>query len=302
MCGSACRVVQDDARPPGGYGTWHDTVSMWRGASCPGPRRGDRVRCSQPRSNDSLRHQVDDRALRPPALALGAQPGTPALNGVVLMPTVALRAAGAEEPVLRAVFASVPACGASAIVPGARTSGGRVDPSGRDPVGWDRWHGFGAIPGQWSFAHRCVQAETEWLAYRGRWVDGCDFARAGRARRRRAPGIPFPRRGAGRLARSPRALVPTDTGDNGRSGGSSAHPATVRDGPDSSPTVGLEPWPRRAGGGFACVAGARRRRLRGILGGCRRAGGCRKPPGDRRLPGSRGRIRLQGQPPAGGLP
>ncbi|MDE0394329.1 MAG: hypothetical protein OYK82_06080 [Gammaproteobacteria bacterium] len=112
-----------------------------------------------------------------PALALGAQLGALALHGVVLMSTVVVCAGGAEEPVLGVVFASVLACGASAIMQGAQTSGARVDPSGRDPVGQNWWHDSGAIPGQWSFEHRCVEAETEWLAHPGRWADGCEFAR-----------------------------------------------------------------------------------------------------------------------------
>ena len=75
---------------------------------------------SQLRSNDDLRYEVDDRIPRPLALALGAQIAVLALNGVVLMPTIVFRAAGAEELVLWAVFASVVACGISAIMQAAQ--------------------------------------------------------------------------------------------------------------------------------------------------------------------------------------
>lgn len=65
------------------------------------------------RSNEDLRYEVGDRIPRPLALAFGAQFGALALNAVVLMPTIVFRAAGAEELVLWAVFASVRACGVS---------------------------------------------------------------------------------------------------------------------------------------------------------------------------------------------
>lgn len=119
---------------------------------------GNQAKRPQSRSNDDLRHEFDDCVPRLPALALGVQLGALALNGVVVKSTVVLRAAGAEQPVLSAVCASVLACGASAIMQDAQTSGEPVDPSGRDPVGRDWWHDFGAVSGQWSFEHRCVEA------------------------------------------------------------------------------------------------------------------------------------------------
>ena len=44
-------------------------------------------------------------------------------------------------------------------------------------VGQDWWHDFGATSGQWSFEHRFVEAETEWLEHPDRCVDSCEFAR-----------------------------------------------------------------------------------------------------------------------------
>lgn len=64
---------------------------------------------SQVRPNDDPRYDVDDRIPWPLAPALGARLGTLAPNGVVLMPTIVIHAAGAEELVLWAVFAAVPA-------------------------------------------------------------------------------------------------------------------------------------------------------------------------------------------------
>ncbi|MYA33842.1 MAG: hypothetical protein F4164_13155 [Gemmatimonadales bacterium] len=75
---------------------------------------------SRLRVNSDLRYEVDDRIPRPLALVLGAQLGALALNGVVLMPTIVFRAAGAEELVMWAVFASVLACGVSAVLQGVR--------------------------------------------------------------------------------------------------------------------------------------------------------------------------------------
>ena len=79
---------------------------------------------SQSRSGEDLRYEVGDRIPGPLALALGAQLGALAVNGVVLMPTIVFRAAGAEDLVMWAVFASVLACGVSAILQGARA--GRI--------------------------------------------------------------------------------------------------------------------------------------------------------------------------------
>ena len=44
-------------------------------------------------------------------------------------------------------------------------------------VGQDWWHDCGATSGQWSFEHRFVEAETEWLEHPDRCVDSCEFAR-----------------------------------------------------------------------------------------------------------------------------
>ncbi|MYK68095.1 MAG: hypothetical protein F4020_00545, partial [Gammaproteobacteria bacterium] len=71
---------------------------------------------SRLRVNNDLRYEVDDRIPRPLALVLGAQLGALALNGVVLLPTIVFRAAGAEELVMWAVFASVLACGVAAVL------------------------------------------------------------------------------------------------------------------------------------------------------------------------------------------
>ena len=70
--------------------------------------------------DEGLRYEVGDRIPRPLALALGAQLFALAVNGVVLMPTIVFRAAGADELVLWAVFASVLACGVASILQGAR--------------------------------------------------------------------------------------------------------------------------------------------------------------------------------------
>ncbi|MXW17200.1 MAG: hypothetical protein F4123_08280 [Gemmatimonadetes bacterium] len=81
---------------------------------------GYHLKRSRLRTNEDLRYEAGDRIPGPLALALGAQLGALALNGVVLMPTIVFRAAGAEELVMWAVFASVLACGVSAILQGAR--------------------------------------------------------------------------------------------------------------------------------------------------------------------------------------
>ncbi len=100
---------------------------------------------SQFRSKEDLRYEVDDRIPKPLALAFGAQFGALALNGVVLMPTIVFRAAGAEELVLWAVFASVLACGVSAIMQGAQV--------GRIGAGYALTHVSSAI-----FIAVCVEA------------------------------------------------------------------------------------------------------------------------------------------------
>ena len=100
---------------------------------------------SRSRSKDDLRYEVEDWIPGPLALALGAQLGALALNGVVLMPTIVFRAAGFEDLVLWAVFASVVACGVSAILQGARV--------GRIGAGYALTHVSSAI-----FIAVCVEA------------------------------------------------------------------------------------------------------------------------------------------------
>ena len=100
---------------------------------------------SQSRSDEELRYEVGDRIPGPLALAFGAQLGALALNGVVLMPTIVFRAAGGEEFVMWAVFASVLACGVSAILQGARP--------GRIGAGYALTHVSSAI-----FIAVCVEA------------------------------------------------------------------------------------------------------------------------------------------------
>ena len=97
------------------------------------------------RSNEDLRYEVGDPIPRPLALALGAQLGALALNAVVLMPTIVFRAAGAEELVMWAVFASVLACGVAAVLQGARV--------GRIGAGYALTHISSAI-----FIAVCVEA------------------------------------------------------------------------------------------------------------------------------------------------
>lgn len=79
---------------------------------------------SQFGSVEELRYEADDRVPAPLALGLGLQLAALAVNGVVLMPTIVFRAGGAEEFMLWAVFASVLACGVSAILQGVRV--GRI--------------------------------------------------------------------------------------------------------------------------------------------------------------------------------
>ena len=67
-----------------------------------------------------VRYEPDDRVPWPLALGLGLQLVSLCINGVVLLPAVVFRAAGAEEHLLWAVFASVIACGFSAILQAAR--------------------------------------------------------------------------------------------------------------------------------------------------------------------------------------
>ena len=43
-------------------------------------------------------------------------------------------------------------------------------------VGQDWWHDCGTPSGQWSFEHRFVEAETQWLDHPDRCVDSCEFA------------------------------------------------------------------------------------------------------------------------------
>ena len=100
---------------------------------------------SQSSSSEDVRYQVDDRIPAPLALGLGVQLGALALNGVVLMPTIVFRAAGAEELVTWAVFASVLACGVAAILQGARV--------GRFGAGYALPHVSSAI-----FIAVCVEA------------------------------------------------------------------------------------------------------------------------------------------------
>ena len=70
--------------------------------------------------DEGLLHEVDDRIPRPLALGLGLQLAALGLNGMVLLPTIAFRAGGAEDLVLWAVFASVLACGAATVIQALR--------------------------------------------------------------------------------------------------------------------------------------------------------------------------------------
>ena len=78
----------------------------------------------RPGSNEDLRYEVEDRLPGPVALGLGFQLAAMGINGVVLIPTIAFRAGGAEDLVLWAVFASVLACGVATILQGLRV--GRI--------------------------------------------------------------------------------------------------------------------------------------------------------------------------------
>ncbi len=75
-------------------------------------------------SEEDLRYEVDDRIPGFLSLGLGLQLAALCVNGVVLMPTIVFRAAGAEDLVFWAAFASVLACGVSAIMQAARV--GRI--------------------------------------------------------------------------------------------------------------------------------------------------------------------------------
>lgn len=59
-------------------------------------------------------------------------------------------------------------------------------------VGEDWWHGDDPKSGQWSFEHRFVEAETDWVEHPGRCLDSCEFAqkRLGRGEHGR-PTYPF---------------------------------------------------------------------------------------------------------------
>ncbi len=92
-----------------------------------------------------LRYGVEDRIPGPLALGLGLQLATLCVNGVVLMPTVVFRAAGAEDHLLWAVFASVVACGVSTVLQAVRV--------GRIGAGYVIAHGSSAI-----FIAVCVAA------------------------------------------------------------------------------------------------------------------------------------------------
>ncbi len=78
------------------------------------------ARSSRFNSDEGLLYEVDDRIPRPLAVGLGLQLAALGLNGMVLLPTIAFRAGGAEDLVLWAVFASVLACGAATIIQALR--------------------------------------------------------------------------------------------------------------------------------------------------------------------------------------
>ncbi len=80
----------------------------------------NKVKNSRFSADEGLIHEVDDRIPRPLALGLGLQLAALGLNGMVLLPTIAFRAGGAEDLVLWAVFASVLACGAATIMQAVR--------------------------------------------------------------------------------------------------------------------------------------------------------------------------------------
>ena len=67
-----------------------------------------------------LYYESDDRIPKTLALGLGIQLAALAINGVVLLPTIVFRAGDAEDLISWAVFASVLACGISAILQSMR--------------------------------------------------------------------------------------------------------------------------------------------------------------------------------------
>lgn len=75
---------------------------------------------SQTGSGGKLYYEPDDRIPKTLALGLGIQLAALAINGVVLLPTIVFRAGDAEELISWAVFASVLACGVSAILQSMR--------------------------------------------------------------------------------------------------------------------------------------------------------------------------------------
>ena len=75
---------------------------------------------SQPGSGGKLYYEPDDRIPKTLALGLGIQLAALAINGVVLLPTIVFRAGDAEDLISWAVFASVLACGISAILQSMR--------------------------------------------------------------------------------------------------------------------------------------------------------------------------------------
>lgn len=82
--------------------------------------KGVRVKRSQLGSEGKLYYEADDQIPKTLALGLGLQLVALAINGVVLLPTIVFRAGGAEELISWAVFASVLACGISAILQSKR--------------------------------------------------------------------------------------------------------------------------------------------------------------------------------------
>ncbi len=79
---------------------------------------------SQPGSGGKLYYEPDDPIPKTLALGLGIQLAALAINGVVLLPTIVFRAGDADELISWAVFASVLACGISAILQSMRV--GRI--------------------------------------------------------------------------------------------------------------------------------------------------------------------------------
>ena len=75
---------------------------------------------SQLGSGGKLYYEPDDPIPKTLALGLGIQLAALAINGVVLLPTIVFRAGDAEELISWAVFASVLACGISAILQSMR--------------------------------------------------------------------------------------------------------------------------------------------------------------------------------------